>query len=65
MLSDPKALDTMGEKARNTIPKPWDSIIDKVSERYQYLIDHHQEKKNTAEKVRDYLRNISPLFASV
>ena len=65
MLSDPAALEAMGEKARNTIPKPWDSIIDKVYDRYQYLIDHHQEKKNTAEKVRDYLRNISPLFASV
>ena len=62
MLSDPQALEAMGEQARLTIPKPWDTIIDKVEARYRYLIDHHEEHKNPIEKVRDYLKDISPLF---
>ncbi|MBQ8996270.1 MAG: glycosyltransferase [Oscillospiraceae bacterium] len=65
MLSDPQALDAMGEQARLTIPKPWDTIIDKVTDRYQYLIDHHSEKKNPIEQVRDFLRANSPLFTSI
>ncbi|MBR0343309.1 MAG: glycosyltransferase [Oscillospiraceae bacterium] len=65
MLADPKALEAMGEKARTTIPKPWDTIIDKVEARYRYLIDNHSVHKNPIEKARDYLKDISPLFSSM
>ena len=62
MLADPQALAAMGAAAHDTIPKPWETIIDKVEARYRYLIDHHAEKKNTIERVKDYMRNISPFF---
>lgn len=35
-----KDLKKIGEKAKETIPEDWNSIIDRVLARYQYLIDH-------------------------
>ena len=42
-LSDPKKTREIGLNAKETIPVSWDKIIDKVLERYQYLIDEHKK----------------------
>ena len=42
-LSDPKKTREIGLNAKETIPVSWDKIIDKVLDRYQYLIDEHNK----------------------
>ena len=60
MLSNPEKLSIMGENARETIPKPWDTIIDKVVDRYQYLIDHHTPNRFKVEEISDWIRSVVP-----
>ena len=61
MLSDREALKAMGEKASETIPVPWDGIIDRVEERYRYLIDHHDTVPSRLEEIRNYLKKLNPV----
>ncbi|MBQ9327675.1 MAG: glycosyltransferase [Solobacterium sp.] len=42
-LEDKSHIKEMGLCARKTIPISWDTITQRVLERYQYLIDHYQE----------------------
>ena len=42
-LSDPEALEEIGENARKTIPIPWSVLVDEVLEHYGQII--HQKRK--------------------
>ncbi|MBR2699972.1 MAG: glycosyltransferase [Clostridia bacterium] len=42
-LSDPEALEEIGENARKTIPIPWSVLVDEVLEHYGQII--HQNRK--------------------
>ena len=42
-LSDPEALEAIGENARKTIPIPWSVLVDEVLEHYGQII--HQKRK--------------------
>ena len=41
-LSDPAALAAAGAKAKETIPVPWDRLIDQVVDRYAELVQLHR-----------------------
>lgn len=38
VLADPEALRAMGERARDTIPIPWTTLVDDVVEQYQSIL---------------------------
>jgi len=45
ILADPAANRIIGEKARETIPVPWEKILEKAVERYERLIILGREGK--------------------
>ena len=51
-LSDPGALQHVGEQARETIPVPWDGIMERVVERYERLIALGKEGKLVKKTLR-------------
>jgi len=53
-LSDPKALERIGAQARETIPVPWEKIMEKAVERYTRLTALAREGK----LIKKYLRVI-------
>ena len=61
MLSDRDALLAMGKKASETIPIPWDGIIDRVEERYRYLIENHDPAPSRLEEIKAYLKRLNPV----
>ena len=52
-LSDPKALDAVGQAALDTIPIPWSRLLDDVVKRYGEIIEDHQpgRKKHTEKHI--------------
>ncbi|MGI5888213.1 MAG: glycosyltransferase [Oscillospiraceae bacterium] len=58
MLSDREKLHAMGEAARKTTPIPWEKIIDKVENRYRYLIENHRPSKKFTEERERFLRHL-------
>ncbi len=51
-LSDPKTLEQVGNNARETIPVPWERIMDKAVERYTRLIALGKEGKLNKKTLR-------------
>lgn len=43
ILSDPQKLSEVGNKARETLALSWDNVVQKVQDRYQYLIENHKK----------------------
>ena len=37
-LKDPEGLQAIGERARDTIPVPWEKVLEKAVERYERLV---------------------------
>ena len=44
-LKDPEKLRTIGEQARETIPVPWDKVMEIAAERYERLVALGKEGK--------------------
>lgn len=44
-LASPEKTKAIGINARQTIPVPWDDVMDQVLERYQYHIDHPRPRR--------------------
>ena len=51
-LRDPNALERVGENARETIPVPWEKIMDKAVERYTRLVALGREGKLNKKSLR-------------
>ncbi len=51
-LADPEALKQMGERAQETIPVPWEKIMEMAVERYERLIALGKEGKLTKKYLR-------------
>jgi glycosyltransferase involved in cell wall biosynthesis len=51
-LANPKALEQVGSSARETIPVPWERIMDKAVERYTRLIALGKEGKLNKKTLR-------------
>ena len=52
ILSDPAAAERVGQKARETIPVPWESILQTAQERYERLVALGREGKLTKKYMR-------------
>lgn len=44
-INNPRETEKLGTEAMKTIPEGWDGIIDKVLERYEYIIERHKSKR--------------------
>ena len=55
-LSDPAALRAIGERARESIPIAWETVIKRVEKRYAALIERSQ--KGELKRRHDILRGI-------
>ena len=52
VLEDPDLLARAGEKARETIPVPWETIMETVVERYTRLVALGKEGKLKDKRIR-------------
>ena len=52
ILADPARLEQVGENARNTIPVPWEKVMERAVERYTRLVALGKEGKLKDKKIR-------------
>ena len=51
-LKDPEALRLVGEKAKETIPVPWEKVMEQAVARYEALIDRGKQGKLKDKRIR-------------